>query len=313
VKTTASSHTHDVAVEAAIAALRAELLDELGKLAGRHDAALDTLAARIAALEEAPEDPGTPPTDPPPPTDWPTRLQQAIDNAPAGGTLDLRGVPEPYSELVLITKPITLVGAWIDGSAFASNASAIGIEVRGTQDVTLVAPRVEDVRYCGIMVADSLRVEIDDPVVRRVDAQRQNANMNAYGIAVTDRGTRRSADVTVRRALVEDVPDWHGLDTHGGIRVKFLDSIVRRTNRAIFVTASTLGGATECEVSRNLCAEPTPRRDVLTKPPYNEVGLTVVGGCTAFGDANVFEGWPAGNAVNVQSGGIGTFTGTVVR
>lgn len=293
----APSHVHGLTeVDEAIAALR-----------GEYDAALDNIVARLEALE------GAAPPEPPPPTDWPTILQAAIDAASPGATIDLRGVPEPYRELLLITKPLTLIGAWIDGTAFASNASATGIEVRGTSDVVLVAPRVEDVRYCGIMVADSLRVTIDDATVRRVDANRQNANMNAYGIAVTDRGTRRSQDVTVRRALVEDVPDWHGLDTHGGIDVRFLDCTVRRTNRAIFVTASTLGGATACEVSRNLCTEPTPRRDVLTKPPYNEVGITVVSGCSAFGDGNVLEGWPAGNAVNVQSGGIGTFTGTVVR
>lgn len=287
--TATAGHSHDLAeVEAAIARL---------------DARMDDLAARLAALE------ATPPAAPP--SSYPASLQATIDAAPAGSTVDVTGGPV-YRELIKIAKPLTLVGARIDGRV-STNASAVGIEVANAQDVTLRDCTVSDVRYAGIMVSGSLRVRIEDCRVYRVDAGRQNANMNAYGIAVTGRGTRRSSDVMVLRAIVEDVPDWHGLDTHGGLRVQFLDCIVRRCNRAIFVTSSSLAPAAECEVSRNLCAEPMPRRDVMTTPPYNEVGLTVVKGCSAYGDGNVFEGWPAGNAINVQSGAAGTFTGTVIR
>lgn len=288
--TATGGHSHDLAeVEAAIARL---------------DARMDDLAARLAALEAIPA-----PVEPP--ISWPVSLQATIDAAPAGSTVDVTGGPV-YRELIKIAKPLTLVGARIDGRV-STNASAVGIEVANAQDVTLRDCTVSDVRYAGIMVSGSLRVRIEDCRVYRVDAGRQNANMNAYGIAVTGRGTRRSSDVMVLRAIVEDVPDWHGLDTHGGLRVQFLDCIVRRCNRAIFVTSSSLAPAAECEVSRNLCAEPMPRRDVMTTPPYNEVGLTVVKGCSAYGDGNVFEGWPAGNAINVQSGAAGTFTGTVIR
>jgi hypothetical protein len=57
---------------------------------------------------------------------------------------------------------------------------------------------------------------------------------------------------------------------------------------------------------------PTPRVDVLTTYPYNEVGITVVAGASnVTGDGNHFDGWPAGNHIDTQGGPNG-FTNSVV-
>lgn len=284
----AGSHVHDI--DAASAA-------DLAALAARvavAEAAASALAARVAALERPA---------------YPASLQAAIDAAPAGATIDVTGGPV-YAEALLVTRPLTLVGARISGAALP--AGTIGIEVRETDRVTLRGCTVEDARYAGILVADSTHVTIDGCSVRRIDARRQNADMNAYGIAITDRGRRRSADCTITGCTVEDVPDWHGIDTHGGLRTAIVGCVVRRTNRAVFLTASALGPSTETTVDGCTLLEPTPRRDVLTTPPYNEVGITVVAGCTAKGAGNRIVGWPAGNAINVQPGATATFTATVL-
>lgn len=265
-------------------------------------AEFDALVARVAALESS--------TPPPPPTGtYPASLQAAITAAASGATIDVRGGPV-YNEKIVITKPLTLLGAKVSGKSFSTDQYAIGIDIRSDL-VVLKDFSVVDWRYCGVMVADCSNVLVEDGYVARIDANRQNASMNAYGIAVTTRGTRQSTDVTVQRVTVEDVPDWHGLDTHGGQRIRFLNCIVRRTNRAVFITPSNLGAASEAEISRCFLSEPTPRRDVLTTYPYNEVGITVVSGCTAYGDGNNISGWPTGNAIDTQ-GGPNRFTNTVI-
>ncbi len=63
---------------------------------------------------------------------------------------------------------------------------------------------------------------------------------NAYGIVLTrEYGSLaafpRSSDVLVSRNLVEDVPHWEGLDTHGGQRIQFVNNTVRRTRNAVMV------------------------------------------------------------------------------
>jgi hypothetical protein len=58
------------------------------------------------------------------------------------------------------------------------------------------------------------------------------SRMYGGGLAVNP----RSSDVVVSGNTIEDVPNWHGLDTHAGQRIQFLNNIVRRCQTAIFVT-----------------------------------------------------------------------------
>ncbi len=66
---------------------------------------------------------------------------------------------------------------------------------------------------------------------------------NAYGIVLTRAyGTLaqypRSTDVVVSGNLVEDVPHWEGLDTHGGQRIQFVNNTVRRARNAVMIGPS---------------------------------------------------------------------------
>ncbi len=74
---------------------------------------------------------------------------------------------------------------------------------------------------------------ISSNTVQRIGVQLANGD-NAYGIAVSAYGGEpRSSDVTVTGNTVEDVPTWHGLDTHGGLRIAFTNNTVRRASRPV--------------------------------------------------------------------------------
>ena len=315
--TIADAHSHDLAaLEAAIAAGD-------GILAGR----LDTLEARIAALEAAPV---TPPPPPPPPEPWPwATLQAAIDATPPGGLLDATG--REFSAGVTISEPLTLRGGTLrvpsgNGIEIASaNVTLDGVTIFGNGDTeamgiwALRAPglvirncHVADWRYAGIMILETTGALVEDTRVAQIGVGVGGAT-NAYGIAVSNLGGEQSRDVLVRRCTIDGVPNWHGLDSHGSIGVRFIANTVAHCNRAIFVTSDSVRRPSESvEVSRNRCDTPTPRADVLNTRPWNEVGITVVtGSLGVHGDGNVLDGWPAGNAIDVQGSGA-TFAGTIV-
>ena len=95
--------------------------------------------------------------------------------------------------------------------------------------------------------------------MQRIGVQLANGD-NAYGIAVSAYGGEpRSSDVTVTGNTVEDVPTWHGLDTHGGLRIAFTNNTVRRASRALFITTDTSGNrATDITVTGNVFGSPAP-------------------------------------------------------
>ena len=312
--TIVEAHQHDLtALEAMIAAGD-------GDLAGR----LDALEARIAALE-APSAPVPAPAWP-----WPT-LQAAIDATPTGGTLDATG--RTFEERIKIGRPMTLRGGTIhaiDGHIVyivdAPDVTLEGVAVRGDGVATwgmgidaLRADRlrvlgctVRDLGYAGIMVLESAGVEVLGCRVENIGVHVTGAG-NAYGIAISNLGGAQSSDWIVARNRVDRVPNWHGIDTHAGVRGVIVDNHVSNCNRAIFVTSDSYGRhSTDVEVSLNTCDTPTPRADVLNTRPWNEVGITVVtGSVNVRGSDNALDGWPVGNAIDVQGSGA-VFTGTVV-
>ena len=311
--TITDAHSHD------LTALEAAIVAGHGILAGR----LDTLEARIAALEAAP-------VTPPPPAPWPwATLQAAIDATPPGGVLDATG--REFGSGVTISDPITLRGGTLrvpsgNGIEIASadvtlddvtlfgngDTEAIGIWALNASGLIIRNCHVADWRYAGIMILETTGALVEDTRVAQIGVGVSGAT-NAYGIAVSNLGGEQSRDVLVRRCTIDGVPNWHGLDSHGGIGVRFIANVVAHCNRAIFITSDGAGRPSEnVEVSRNRCGTPTPRADVLNTRPWNEVGITVVtGSLGVHGELNELDGWPAGNAIDVQGSGA-TFTGTIV-
>lgn len=240
-------------------------------------------------------------------------LQQAID---AVGTGDTIHVPPRAYAPIRVTRTVSLVatgagvmvdmaattiegirtsapdivldGIGVSGSrATDPHASAVWA-LEGSDGLIVRDALIEHIPYAGVMVLSSTGVIVEDCVIR--DIRCAPATMNGYGVAYSNlAGRPASTDGIARRNVIDGVPDWHGLDTHGGRRIRFLDNHVSHTNRAIFLTSD----AADCEVSGNVLDQPTRRRDVLTRYPYNMVAITVVPGVTGTtGAGNRIDGWP---------------------
>ena len=147
-----------------------------------------------------------------------------------------------------------------------------------------------DTVYAGILVISGQGGRIEGNLVQRVGVNGAAANSNnAYGIGVTDQGGSPTSDFVVTGNTVEDVPTWHALDTHGGLRVSFTNNTVRRASRAMFVTDSGFR-ATDVTVSGNQFLSPAPVTFNLTAvTTYNTVRVTITG--------NTITGWGAGQDI----------------
>jgi parallel beta-helix repeat protein len=239
---------------------------------------------------------------------------------------------------------VTLDGYHITGpQATSFNGGEIGIYVTGTasaplhniiirncyigkfgngaiilqyvESFTIENCTIEDTVYAGIRVVSGKNGVIRYNTVRRTGVVGYQANdMNSYGIVLTDFGGAQTTQVKILSNVVEDVPQWHGIDVHGGTWITINGNTVKRTNRAIFLTTSSNGRtASDLTVSGNVLSEPTPRVDMLNNYPYNELGITVYNADRVTGTGNHFDGWPKYQEINSEGGSSGvSITGSVI-
>jgi parallel beta-helix repeat protein len=278
---------------------------------GRRIAADLALSARIARLE-APV--VVPPVVPPPPVIIPVVSTISVAAGGKGVTINRDG---QVIENLVITGPgcATYDGATygIFGSgAFRDvairhctirNLAHSGIWLDGLVNPVIEDCVIEDVAYAGIMFVGVQGGRISRNTVRRVGVTgHQEPDCNAYGIAVA------GSDVLVDENEVTDVPLWHGLDTHGGLRITFRRNVVRRTPRAMFVTTGA-SPAADCVVTGNLLTEPAPLLPGGTNPvaitTYQTVGCTIAGNVigAAYGAPTAYD-YGALSTGLVQSGNV---------
>lgn len=226
-------------------------------------------------------------------------------------------VPAGQNGLVISANDVTIAGTKVVGAQHAIQNGELGINVQGTLAVPLLRVSIRncdvsnlggmgiilnhvsnltvsnntvyDIGYTGIMIESGLTGTVSSNIIRRVGytpGMTLPGGDNAYGIAITYVENPRSADITVNANTVEDVPRWHGLDTHAGQRITFSNNIVRRSSRALFVTAgdSEFDPPRDIIISGNQFLSPAP-------VTFNLVPLTlvVVGNVQISG--NRFEGW----------------------
>jgi hypothetical protein len=166
-----------------------------------------------------------------------------------------------------------------------------------TSHVTLERNTVHDTVYGGIMVLSGVTGRIVANRVERIGLRGSDANSgNAYGIALTRGGSDPNAnpattDWLVHGNVIEDVPTWHALDTHGGQRIEFADNIVRGSYRAVFVTGDDYGDRPQqIGILRNQLLAPEDQgRGAVAITMYRAQNVTIVG--------NRLEGWPAGGEI----------------
>jgi parallel beta-helix repeat protein len=131
---------------------------------------------------------------------------------------------------------------------------ATAIDVRYVANLTIENCTITDAAYAGILVFSGIGGTISGNRIERIgvgiDTSGPDAN-NVYGIALTRVATTdfeaepRTSDFVVDGNDIEDVPLWHGLDTHAGINITFSNNIIARCARPIFITSDSLGNHPE--------------------------------------------------------------------
>jgi hypothetical protein len=179
--------------------------------------------------------------------------------------------------IVVSTDDVTIDGVVIAGPLSSMDKDAIGIRASGTaaapirnltirnctikgfntaiearhvENLVIEGCLIEDAAYGGIMVFSGVGGRISGNTIRRIgygiDVHGPDGN-NAYGIALSRFATTdvdadpRSSDFVVSGNVVEDIPLWHGLDTHAGSQISFLNNVIRRCARPIFITRDSTG------------------------------------------------------------------------
>ena len=127
---------------------------------------------------------------------------------------------------------------------------------------------------------------------------------NAYGIAVSNESGAVSSDVVVDGNTVETVPTWHGLDTHGGVRISFTNNTVSGAPRALFITSDGSGRrATDITVTGNRFLSPAPAADAKAVTTYAATRVSVTGNsASGWGSASFFNDYQGQSTGLVVSG-----------
>ena len=115
-----------------------------------------------------------------------------------------------------------------------------GIWLEWCEDVKVRDCQITDFQYSGIMLISVTRGEVSGCVIR--NGLQEGTIVNAYGIAATDLVNTvagRSRDILITRNIVDNIPRWEGIDTHGGERITITDNVVTRCYDGI----SAVGGS----------------------------------------------------------------------
>lgn len=181
-----------------------------------------------------------------------------------------------------------------------------GIWVGPSTNPRITGTTIEDAVYAGIMVISAAGGRVDGNVVRRIGVNGASANgNNAYGIAVENEGGPVSADVVVDGNTVADVPTWHGLDTHAGLRISFTNNTVSGAPRALFITTDGSGRrSTDITVTGNRFLSPAPvTTNLVTVTTYAATRVTVTGNsASGWGSAPFFYDYQGQSTGLVVSG-----------
>lgn len=204
------------------------------------------LEARVDALESVP--PVDPPVDPPPVTPAYRTVNVArgkIGYTPAAGEtlsyVHFVGAGDDVYDGSSIGVKITKDGVTLD-HVICSGFGDSGVRMDACKNVTLLDVEVDDCAYAGIIGTGVTNVTIKRPIIRRIGTHGKHPQSNAYGIVPTMwGGGARSTDWLVEDAYIEDIPSWHGFDTHGGQRITFRRPTTKRVARPVFITDNLVG------------------------------------------------------------------------
>ncbi|MHB8458844.1 MAG: right-handed parallel beta-helix repeat-containing protein [Candidatus Limnocylindrales bacterium] len=177
-----------------------------------------------------------------------------------------------------------------------------GIYASHVVDLLVARNTIHDVVYAGLLVMSGANGRVEGNTIQRVGVTGSGANAgNAYGIALThtpglSAQSPVTSDFVVTGNTIEDVPTWHALDTHAGLRIAFTYNTVRRSSRAIFITTDANGiPATDVLVSGNQLDAPAP-------VTFNLNAITIFEGLRVTVTGNTISGWQPDQTIEDYQG-----------
>ncbi len=120
-----------------------------------------------------------------------------------------------------------------------------GIHLEHVHDFEVRGNQITNIYYAAVLGASVIEGVISDNNIDTVVGL-----PNSYGIALSRRESDdldaypRSSDVVVSRNTVRNIPNWEGLDTHGGQRITFSDNLVEKARIGITVGSADGDGQT---------------------------------------------------------------------
>lgn len=135
--------------------------------------------------------------------------------------------------------------------------SEYGIYLEFCDDFRVDQPAISSIAYAGITMASCTNGVVEGGSVKNII---QPAGLtNSYGITVSRRTNSaseltafpRSKGIKVRGVLIDGVPLWEGLDTHGGEDLEFTGNIIRNclVHIAVVPSSNNAGTATYAPLS----------------------------------------------------------------
>ena len=120
-----------------------------------------------------------------------------------------------------------------------------GVRLEWCEDVKVTGTSITDFQYGAVMLISVTRGEVSGCIIR--NGLQEGTLVNAYGIAATDLVNTvagRSKDILITRNVVDNIPRWEGIDTHGGERITITDNIITRCRDGIAAVAGNSSRAT---------------------------------------------------------------------
>ena len=120
-----------------------------------------------------------------------------------------------------------------------------GIWLEWCEDVKVTGTSITDFQYGAVMLISVTRGEVSGCIIR--NGLQEGSLVNAYGIAATDLVNTvagRSRDILITHNVVDNIPNWEGIDTHGGERITITDNIITRCRDGIAAVAGNSSRAT---------------------------------------------------------------------
>lgn len=124
------------------------------------------------------------------------------------------------------------------------NCGEAGIKLKYVDRATIYRPDIDRCGQYGIYCLSCSNVWVDSPDVYDIFPGSGGAApyLNAYGITFTYSGSDPAPfDCTVVNGMIENVTSWTAYDTHGGLRIRFINCSTKNCSEGVSIQSTATG------------------------------------------------------------------------